>query len=101
MRIDRFTSRLQEALSDAQSIAVGKDNNYVTPAHLVLALLRQRGGSTRPLLAQMGVDVARLDADLEQLVDDLPKIKDNYGDVQLSPELGRLLNVAATTCRQH
>ncbi|HKI73511.1 MAG TPA: Clp protease N-terminal domain-containing protein, partial [Pseudomonadales bacterium] len=101
MRIDRFTSRLQEALSDAQSIAVGKDNNYVTPAHLVLALLRQRGGSTRPLFAQMGVDVARLDTDLEQLVDGLPKIKDNFGDVQLAPELGRLLNVADKLAQQH
>lgn len=101
MRIDRFTSRLQEALSDAQSIAVGKDNNYIAPAHLVLALLRQNGGSTRPLFAQMGVDVTRLDEDLEQVIDNLPKIKDNYGDVQMSPELGRLLNVADKLSQQH
>ena len=100
MRIDRLTSRLQEALSDAQSIAVGKDHNYVTPGHLVLALLRQRGGSTRPLLAQMGVDVDLLDQEVEALVDGLPVMKDNYGDVQMSPELGRLLNVADKLSQQ-
>ena len=100
MRIDRLTSRLQEALSDAQSIAVGKDHNYVTPGHLVLALLRQRGGSTRSLLAQMGVDVDLLDQEVEALVDGLPVMKDNYGDVQMSPELGRLLNVADKLSQQ-
>ncbi|MEX2327740.1 MAG: Clp protease N-terminal domain-containing protein, partial [Pseudomonadales bacterium] len=94
MRIDRFTSRLQEALSDAQSIAVGKDHNYITPAHLVQALLQQQGGSTRPLLSQMGVDVGKFGEELEHLVTSLPVVKDNYGDVQMSPELGRLLNLA-------
>ncbi len=101
MRIDRFTSRLQEALSDAQSIAVGKDHNQVAPAHLVLALIRQQGGSTRPLLTQMGVDVAKFTEELEDLVGALPTVKDNYGDVQMSPELGRLLNQADKLAQQH
>jgi ATP-dependent Clp protease ATP-binding subunit ClpB len=94
MRIDRFTSRLQEALSDAQSIAAGKDHNYIAPVHLVQALLQQQGGSTRPLLSQMGVDVGTFGEELEHLVAGLPVVKDNYGDIQMSPELGRLLNLA-------
>ncbi len=101
MRIDRFTSRLQEALSDAQSIAVGKDHNYITPLHLVLALIRQQGGSTRPLLSQMGTDVAKFTEELEDLVAALPTVKDSYGDVQMSPELGRMLNYADKLAQQH
>ncbi len=94
MRIDKFTSKLQEALSDAQSIAVGKDHNYLAPVHLILALLNQRGGSTQPLLAQMGVDVAKFRDELDHLVDSLPVVKENLGDIQMSPEIGRLLNLA-------
>ncbi|XOV88750.1 MAG: ATP-dependent chaperone ClpB [Pseudomonadota bacterium] len=100
MRIDRFTSRLQEALSDAQSLAVGKDNNYIAPVHLMLALINQRGGSCKPLLSQMGVDVGRFTGELEQMIEGLPRIKDNYGDVQMSPELARLLNVADKLAQQ-
>ncbi len=94
MRIEKFTSKLQEALSDAQSLAVGNDHNYLQPVHLILALLNQKGGSTRPLLAQMGVDVAKFREELDHLVKELPKVKENLGDVQMSPELGRLLNLA-------
>jgi ATP-dependent Clp protease ATP-binding subunit ClpB len=94
MRIDRFTSKLQEALADAQSNAVGKDNNQIAPVHLVSALLAQKGGSTRPLIAQMGVDVSAFQAAMDGLIEGLPKIKDNVGDIQMSPELGRTLNLA-------
>jgi ATP-dependent Clp protease ATP-binding subunit ClpB len=94
MRIDRFTSKLQEALADAQSLAVGKDHNQISPIHLIAALLDQRGGSTRPLLSQMGVDVAKFRGELDGLLERLAVIKDNYGDVQMSPDLGRLLNLA-------
>lgn len=100
MRIDKFTSKLQEALSDAQSIAVGKDHNQLSPAHLMQALVRQQGGSVRPILNQMGVDTTALEAELEQLVDRLPHVRDNQGDVQLSPELGRLLNLADKFAQQ-
>ena len=94
MHMDKFTSKLQDAMSDAQSIAVGRDHNYLQPVHLVLALLNQKAGSTQPLLAQMGIDVANLREELEQLVEGLPKITKNVGDIQTSPELGRLLNLA-------
>lgn len=100
MRIDKFTSKLQEALSDAQSIAVGKDHNQLTPVHLVQALLRQRGGSVAPILKQMGVDTAAMEAELEVLIDRLPVIADNQGDIQMSPDLGRLLNLADKAAQQ-
>lgn len=94
MRIDRLTSRLQEAIADAQSIAVGKDHNQILPAHLLLALLTQRGGSTRALLAPMGVDLPALEESLQALVDNAPSVGQPTGDVQMSQELSRLLNIA-------
>ena len=100
MRIDRFTSKLQTAVADAQSIAVGKDHNYVTPVHLVLALLDQQGGSTKPLLSQMGVDITAFREGLGEILDGLATVKDNYGDVQLSPELGRLFNLVDKYAQQ-
>ena len=89
MRIDKFTSKLQGALADAQSLAAGRDHNYLTPVHLISALLNQQGGSTRPLLSQMGVDVEQFNETLSKLMADLPVVEDNYGDIQMSPELGR------------
>ncbi len=94
MRIDKFTSKLQEALADAQSMAVGRDQHQISPAHLLLSLLRQKGGSVTPILRQMGADLGALDAALEKLVTELPHLTENLGDVALSPELGRLLNLA-------
>ena len=85
MRIDKFTSKLQESLSEAQSLAVGRDHNQIAPAHLVKAMLQQQGGSVRPILTQMGVDTAAMEVELDGLIDRLPKIKDNTGDIQLSP----------------
>ena len=101
MRIDRFTSKLQGALADAQSLAVGKDHNQVMPAHLLLSLLDQQGGSTRPLLTQMGVDVPAFRDALSSKVDQMAQVKDNYGDIQLSPELGRLLNLVDKLAQQN
>jgi len=100
MRMDRFTSKLQNALADAQSLAVGRDHNYIAPVHLVVALLKQQGGSTRPLLGQMGVDLSSFEDALEKMLVNLPVVTDNYGDVQMSPELGRLLNVADKYAQQ-
>ena len=100
MRIDRFTSKLQSAVADAQSLAVGRDHNYVTPAHLVMALFDQQGGSTKPLLAQMGIDTAAFRSSLSDLLEGLPVVKDNYGDIQLSPELGRLFNLVDKYAQQ-
>ena len=77
MRMDKLTSRFQQALSDAQSLAVGRDNNMIEPAHLLLALIDQKGGSTRPLLAQAGVNVTTLRQRLVETLDKLPKVADH------------------------
>ena len=100
MRIDKFTSKLQGALSDAQSIAVGKDHNQLTPQHLILAMLEQQGGAVRPLLSRMGVDVSAFAGELTAMVDDLPVIRDSQGEIQMSPELGQLLNLADKSAQQ-
>jgi ATP-dependent Clp protease ATP-binding subunit ClpB len=89
-----MTSKLQQALADAQSLAVGKDHNYIEPAHLLSALLDQKGGSLRPLLTQTGFDVAALRKGLDKLVNDLPTVTSHDGQVSISPELAKLLNLA-------
>jgi ATP-dependent Clp protease ATP-binding subunit ClpB len=100
MQIERFTSRLQQALSDAQSMAVGKDHNQISPLHLISALLEQRGGGPGAMLAQAGLDVHKFRGELDKLINSLPVIKDNYGDIQMSPELGRLINLADKYAQQ-
>jgi ATP-dependent Clp protease ATP-binding subunit ClpB len=94
MRMEQLTSKLQAALSDAQSLALGNDNNFIEPVHLVAALLDQKGGSVRPLLSQTGFDISDLRTRLQQLIDRLPKVEGNGGDVALSNELGRMMNLA-------
>lgn len=93
MRIDRLTSRLQMALSDAQSVALGKDNPFIEPVHLLQVLLDQQGSVTA-LLRQVNVDVKALRADVGELVAKLPTVEGNDGDIHMSNELGRLLNMA-------
>lgn len=92
MRIERFTSKLQEALSDAQSIAVGKDHQFIEPVHLMLVLLDQQGGSTRSLLTKAKVNISLLRAELLQQIDSLPTVEGAEGDVHISNALGKLLN---------
>ena len=75
MRIDKLTSKLQSALADAQSLALGKDNNQIEPCHLMLALVDQKGGSVTPLLSQTGFNVTELRGSLQQLVDNLPEVQ--------------------------
>ena len=94
MRMDQLTSKLQAALSDAQSLAVGNDNNFMEPVHLVIALLDQKGGSVRQLLSQTGFTITDLRAGLQKIMEALPKVQGNGGDVVPSNELGRLLNLA-------
>src|SRR5690606_16081455 len=94
MRMDKLTSKLQQALADAQSLAVGRDHNYLEPVHLITALLDQRGGSLRPLLTQTGFDVPALRAGLEKQLEALPRVGKNDGQVNVSPQLSRLLNLA-------
>ena len=94
MRIDRLTSKLQMALSDAQSLAVGRDHNQIEPLHLLLALIEQQQGSIKPLLLQVGFDLGTLRQQLSDAIDQLPTIANPTGDVNLSTDLARLLNKA-------
>ncbi|HRO62192.1 ATP-dependent chaperone ClpB [Thermomonas sp.] len=100
MRMDKLTSRFQQALSDAQSLAVGRDHNFIEPSHLLLALIDQQGGGTRPLLAQAGVNVPVLRERLTELLDKLPKVTGQAGNVQVGNDLIRLLNVTDKLAQQ-
>ncbi|WP_248748966.1 ATP-dependent chaperone ClpB [Pseudomonas sp. MWU15-20650] len=100
MRIDRLTSKLQLALSDAQSLAVGLDHPAIEPAHLMQALLEQQGGSIKPLLMQVGFDINSLRKELSKELDQLPKIQNPTGDVNMSQDLARLLNQADRLAQQ-
>ncbi|WP_423907290.1 ATP-dependent chaperone ClpB [Candidatus Spongiihabitans sp.] len=93
MRMDKLTAKLQLALSDAQSLAVGRSHQFIEPLHLMLALLDQDGGSARYLLAQSNVNVNQLRSALGDALDRLPRVEGNHGDVHVSNDLGRLLNV--------
>ncbi len=93
MRMDKLTSKFQAALADAQSIALGADNGFIEPVHVLQALLDQQGGTVRPLLLKAGANVARLRADLGMAVDRLPKVEGTPGEIHVSNDLGRLLNV--------
>jgi ATP-dependent Clp protease ATP-binding subunit ClpB len=100
MRIERFTSKLQLALSDAQSLAVGLDHSGIEPVHLLQALLEQQGGSIKPLLLQVGFDIAALRKVLTQELDRLPKIQNPTGDVNIAQNLARLFNQADRLSQQ-
>ena len=94
MRIDRLTSKLQVALSDAQSVALGQDHNYIEAVHVLIALLDQQGGGVRPILQQAGVQATKFREELNAILERMPKVSHHDGNVQMSPELGRLLNLA-------
>ena len=92
MQIDKLTSKFQEALGAAQSLAVGRDHQIIEPAHLLLALLNQQGGTVKPLLAQSGVNVPAYQADLEAQLNRFAQVEGGNGDVRISSDLNRLLN---------
>jgi ATP-dependent Clp protease ATP-binding subunit ClpB len=94
MRQDKLTTKLQEALADAQSLAVGNDNQYIEPAHLLLALLNQDDGGARSLLQRAGVNVGTLTTSLKSALERLAKVSGNGGEVQVGRELVSLLNLA-------
>ncbi len=94
MRIDRLTSKLQVALSDAQSIALGRDNNFIEPAHLLQALMDQKGSSINPLLQRTGANLSQLKQAVATYLDALPKIQNHDGEVHMSNDLGRVMNLA-------
>src|SRR5262245_4658426 len=93
MRFDKFTTKLQQALADAQSIAVGHDNPYIEPQHLLSALLEQADGGTASLLSRAGANVAALKEKLRESIRRLPKVEGNAGEVSISRDLTNLMNL--------
>src|SRR5688572_7628151 len=93
MRMDRLTSKFQLALADAQSLAVGRDQQFIEPVHLMLALLDQEGGSARPLLDRAGANVSLLRSRLLEQVGRIPTVEGAAGEVHPSNDLLKLLNV--------
>src|SRR3569623_2091448 len=100
MRMEKLTSKFQMALSDAQSLAVGRDHQFIEPVHLMIALLDQDGGTVRHLLSQADVNVNRLRSQLDEALERLPKVEGASGDVHVSNDLNRLLNVTDKLAQQ-
>ncbi|MDE2138783.1 MAG: AAA family ATPase, partial [Gammaproteobacteria bacterium] len=100
MRMDKLTSRFQQALADAQSLALGRDHQFMEPAHVLLAMLDSSGGSIRPLLLKAGADVNKLRSGLLALLDTLPKVEGTPGEVHVSNDLNRILNVTDKLAQQ-
>lgn len=100
MRMDRLTHQLQSALGDAQSLALGKDHNQVEPAHLMQALLNQQGGAARPLLQRAGGNLDMLQQDLQRMLATLPTVSNATGEVHVSQELSRVLNLSDGRAQQ-
>lgn len=99
--MDQCTHKLQEALADAQSLAVKHDNNYVEPAHLLAAMLNQKGSTATSILARINVPLDRLKKDVSELMEGLPKLSDMTGDVQVSSGTVHLFNRADKAAQQH
>ena len=100
MRMDKLTNQLQMALADAQSLALGKDHNFIEPVHLLSVLIDQQGGACRPLLQKAGADMQSLTAAVESAVQALPTVSGTGGDVHMSADLGRILNVTDKLAQQ-
>jgi len=93
VRMDKLTTKFQLALADAQSLAVGRDHQFMEPVHVLMALLDQQGGSARPILVQAGVSVDKLRLGLMEAIDRMPRVQGTPGEVLVSKDLNRLLNV--------
>ncbi|WP_299079494.1 ATP-dependent chaperone ClpB [uncultured Paraglaciecola sp.] len=100
MRLESFTNKFQMALSEAQSLALGRDHQYIEPVHLMTALLNQQGGSVRPLLDQANINVNSLRSALSEAVDKLPRVSGMGGDVQLGKSSVVLLNLCDKIAQQ-
>ena len=94
MRFEKFTTKLQEALAEAQSAALGQDHPYIEPQHLLLALLNQEDGGISALVGKAGGNPNLLGKNLAAAIARLPKVEGTPGEVHLSRELTQLLNVA-------
>ena len=93
MRLDKLTTKFQQALSDAQSLALGNDNGFIEPQHLLAALLQQEDGGSASLLARAGVNVAALKGALTKAIGRLPKVEGQGGEISVSRDLNNLLNL--------
>jgi len=93
MRFDKLTTPFQSAIQDAQSLALGNDNAYIEPVHLLAALINQEGGSARPILQKAGVRLPSLVAGLQNAMNRLPKVEGTGGEIQPSKELVNLFNL--------
>ena len=93
MRMDKLTTKFQMALADAQSLAVGRDHQFIEPAHLMVALLDQDGGTVRSLLTRAGANANALRSRLGEILDGYSRVEGTGGDVQISADLGRAFNV--------
>jgi ATP-dependent Clp protease ATP-binding subunit ClpB len=100
MRLDKLTSKFQMALADAQSLAVGQDHQFIEPAHLMVSLLDQQGGSVRALLAKSGVNVNLLRSQLGEAIDRLPRVEGTGGDVHFGSDLTKLFNLTDKLAQQ-
>jgi len=100
MRMDKLTSKFQLALADAQSLAVGRDHQYIEPLHVMAALLDQQGGSVRHLLDKAGTNVNLLRSQLGEALDRLPKVEGAAGEVHISSDLNRVFNLTDKIAQQ-
>ncbi len=94
MRMDRLTTSLQNALAESQSLALGQDHNQVDTVHVLLALLEQTSSSVKDVVRRCGANVSELEKSLRQVLQDQPRVSSPDGNIQIAPELGRLLNLA-------
>ncbi len=102
MRADKLTTKFQEALSDAQSLAVGRDNPFIEPVHVMSALLTQDGGSAKPLFTKANVDTLTLEKNLESAISQLPQVESSTpGRIEVSNDLNRLLNLTDKYAQKH
>ena len=93
MRLDKLTAKFQNALADAQSLAVGRDHQFIEPLHVMAALLDQQGGTARHLLGAAGVDVKGLRSRVHGALGRLPRVEGTGGEVHISRDLEKLLNL--------
>src|SRR5581483_6205820 len=100
MRQDKLTSQFQQALADAQSLALGRDHQLMEPAHVMLTLLDSQAGSVRPLLVKAGADINKLRSELGATLDRLPKVEGTPGEIHISNDLNKVFNITDKLAQQ-
>ena len=101
MRMDKLTTKFQAALADAQSLAVGRNHQFIEPVHLMTAILDQEGSTVRHLLAKASVNINKLRTILGEALEKFPQVEGAGGDVHISNDLSRLLNVTDKLAQEH